>query len=154
MVLCKYLNYIWLKHEKYLGLLIWVEAVIFNKGVCVCVCVCGVCVWYGVCVCVVCGVCVCVCVRVCVCAKLLQSCSTPLCPWDFPGRNTGVGCQWFAMPSSRAWSWPRDWTPVSCGPSTAGRFFTAEPPGKPNKGAERLLIIRGKGKILDEASKV
>ena len=52
MVLCKYLNYIWLKHEKYLGLLIWVEAVIFNKGVCVCVCVCVCGVW---------------CVRVCVC---------------------------------------------------------------------------------------
>ena len=37
------------------------------------------------------------------CAKLLQSCLIlcdpmdcslpwPLCPWDFPGRNTGVGC--------------------------------------------------------------
>ena len=69
MVLCKYLNYIWLKHEKYLGLLIWVEAVIFNKGVCVCVCVCvcGVCVWYGVCVCGVWCVRVCVRARVCVC---------------------------------------------------------------------------------------
>ena len=34
----------------------------------------------------------------CVCAKLLQSCSTRsnpvrlLCPWNSPGKNTGVGC--------------------------------------------------------------
>ena len=52
-----------------------------------------------VCVCV----CVCVCIKyVCVHAKLLQSyptlcnlvdCSPPwlLCPWDSPGKNTGVG---------------------------------------------------------------
>ena len=31
------------------------------------------------------------------------------------------------MPSSRAFSWPRDWTGVS---HIAGRFFTAELPGK------------------------
>ena len=80
MVLCKYLNYIWFKHEKYLGSLIWVEAVILNRGT-VCVCVCA-----------------------------------------------------------RAYR--------------AGRFFIAEPPGKPNKGAERLLIIRGEGKTLDEASRI
>ena len=46
----------------------------------------------------------CVCVCVCVCVKLLQSCPTPcdpmncslpaglFCPWDSPGKNTGVGC--------------------------------------------------------------
>ena len=44
---------------------------------------------------------VCVCVCVCVCVKSLQSCPTLcepsdyparlLCPWDFPGKNTGVG---------------------------------------------------------------
>ena len=33
-----------------------------------------------------------------------------LCPWDFPGKNTGVGCHSF----SRGSSWPRDWTLVSC----------------------------------------
>ena len=32
------------------------------------------------------------------------------------------------MPSSRGSSWPRDWTCISC---IAGRFFTAEPLGKP-----------------------
>ena len=36
--------------------------------------------------------------RMCVYAKSLQSCLIPcnptrlLCPWDFPGNNTGVGC--------------------------------------------------------------
>ena len=32
-----------------------------------------------------------------------------LCPWDFPGKNTGVGCHFFPSRSS----WPRDWTWVS-----------------------------------------
>ena len=36
----------------------------------------------------------------------------------------------------------------------AGRFFIAEPLGKPHKGAERLLIIWGEGKTLDEASRI
>ena len=44
-----------------------------------------------VCVCV----CVCVCVYVCVCAQAcLTLCNLPtrrLCPWDFPGKNTGAG---------------------------------------------------------------
>ena len=33
-----------------------------------------------------------------------------LCPWDSPGRNSEVG----TMPSSRASSWPRDRTCISC----------------------------------------
>ena len=33
-----------------------------------------------------------------------------LCPWDFPGKNTGVGCHFFLQGSSR----PRDETLVSC----------------------------------------
>ena len=50
-----------------------------------------------------------------------------LCPWDSPGKNTRVGCHSL----SRGSSWPRDQTDVSCLSSTAGRFFTSEPPGKP-----------------------
>ena len=42
--------------------------------------------------------------------------TTLLCPWDSPGKNTGVA----AMPSSRGASQPRDWTQVS---HIAGRFF-------------------------------
>ena len=43
-------------------------------------------------------VCVCVCARVCVAshvrpfATLWKIAHKPLCPWDFPGKNTGVGC--------------------------------------------------------------
>ena len=45
-----------------------------------------------------------------------------LCPWDSPGKNTGMG----------ATVYPRGQNPslrVSC---LAGRFFTTEPPGKPS----------------------
>ena len=48
-----------------------------------------------------------------------------LCPWDFPDENTGVSCH-----LSRRSSRPRDRTHVSCVSCTAGRFFTAELPGK------------------------
>ena len=46
-----------------------------------------------------------------------------LCPWDSPGKNTGVGCH-----ASRRPFQPRDQTWVSC---IVVRFFTAEHPGKP-----------------------
>ena len=39
-----------------------------------------------------------------------------LCPWNFPGKNTGVGCHFL----SRGSSWPRDQTQVSC---IAGKCF-------------------------------
>ena len=62
-------------------------------------------------------VCVCVCARARahaqahVCAKLLQSCPTPcdpmdsrlLCPWDSPGKNTGVGCHFLLQGIFPAW---------------------------------------------------
>ena len=37
--------------------------------------------------------------------------------------------EWVAIPFSRGSSWPRDQTHISC---LAGKFFTTEPPGKPN----------------------
>ena len=40
--------------------------------------------------------------------------------------------EWIAMPSSRGSSQPRDQTHVSCSSSVAGKFFAAEPPGKPS----------------------
>ena len=48
-----------------------------------------------------------------------MDCSPPrlLCPWDFPGKDTGVGCHFL----SRGYYWPRGQTQVFC---TAGRFFT------------------------------
>ena len=39
--------------------------------------------------------------------------------------------EWVAIPFSRGSSWPRDRTWVSCDSYIAGRFFTAEPAGKP-----------------------
>ena len=62
--------------------------------------------------------------RVRLCAAPWTTATRFLCPWDSLGKNTGV----VAMPSSRGSSQSRDRTRVSC---TAGRFFTAEPPGKP-----------------------
>ena len=74
--------------------------------------------------------CVCVCVCVCVRAhahtythththsvvsdSLQPSGLQPtrlLCPWDFLGKNTGVGCHFLL---SRGSSWPRDCTHASC----------------------------------------
>ena len=46
-----------------------------------------------------------------------------LCPWDSPGKNSGLGCHFFLLGSS----WPRNRTPISC---LARRLFTTEPPGK------------------------
>ena len=55
-----------------------------------------------------------------------------LCPWDFPGKNTGVGCHFLFWGSS----WPRGRTCISC---IAGRFFTTDPAGKPLQ--PRTLLI-------------
>ena len=70
------------------------------------------------------------CVCVCVCAKSLQSCLT-LCdpvecslPDSFVhGDSPGKHMEWVAVPSSRRFFHPRDWTPVShiC---IGRRFFT------------------------------
>ena len=82
---------------------------------------------------------ICVCVYVCVCECLLgaQPCPTfwdpmdcsptnLLCLWDFPSKNTGVGCQWVSL--SRGSPQPRFQTWVSC---IAGRFFTFQATRKP-----------------------
>ena len=50
-----------------------------------------------------------------------------LCPWDSPGKSTGVG----AISSSRGSSRPRDETLISCVSCPAGEFFTPEALGKP-----------------------
>ena len=46
-----------------------------------------------------------------------------LCPWDFPGKNTGVGCHFLLQGSSK----PRDGTQVSC---FTDQLFTTETPVK------------------------
>ena len=47
-----------------------------------------------------------------------------LCPWDFPGKNTGVGCYFLLdLPDSGT-------EPMSlASPTLAGGFFTTVPPG-------------------------
>ena len=59
--------------------------------------------------------------------SVTMDCSPPTCPWDSPGKNTGV----VAMPSSRGFSGPRDGTCVSCDSFIAGRLFTPDHQGSP-----------------------
>ena len=73
----------------------------------------------------------------CMHAKLLQLYLTLLDPIDcsLPGFSVHGILQarileWFAMPSSRGSSWPKDQTCISCYSYIAGEFFTTEPPGK------------------------
>ena len=80
-------------------------------------------------------------------AKSLQSCPTLqpcglyparlLCPWDSPGKNKVMGC----LPSSRGSFQPRDQTRISYGSCIAGRFFTAEPPGKPGNKSRKVKSL-------------
>ena len=64
------------------------------------------------------------------CLSLCDSmyCNPPriLCTWDFPARNTEVGCHFLLQGIFQ----PKDQTHVSC---LAGGFFTTEPPGKPQQ---------------------
>ena len=59
------------------------------------------------------------------CLILLQSCGPQptrlLCPWDFPGMNTGVGCHFLVQGIFTT----RELEPGS--PASAGGVFTAEP---------------------------
>ena len=62
-----------------------------------------------------------------------------LCPWNFPSKNTGMGCHFFLRGSSP----PRDWTWVSWvfWQELAGRFFTIAPPGKPQVSVELCFTL-------------
>ena len=68
------------------------------------------------------------CVRLCSVVSQFATPPTRLpCPWDPPGKNTGVGCHFFLQGSSR----PRDQTAPLASPALAGGFFTTLPPGMP-----------------------
>ena len=56
--------------------------------------------------------------------------------------------EWVARPSSKRSSRPRDQTSVSCGSCTAARFFTAEPPGKPQKYVYIIIEENNKHKVF------
>ena len=78
--------------------------------------------------CVVC----CCCVVAKLCPTLLQPHGLQptwlLWPWDFPGKNTGVGCH-FLVQGDLPHPGIKPASPAS--PALAGGFFTTEPPGKP-----------------------
>ena len=54
--------------------------------------------------------------------------TTLLCPWNFPGKDTGV---WSGLPFPTLGNLP-DPGIKSVSPALAGEFFTAMPPGKPD----------------------
>ena len=58
-----------------------------------------------------------------------------LCPWDFSGKNTGVGLP-FSPPGDLPNPRIKLESPVS--PALAGKFLATEPPGKP-RGSIYLL---------------
>ena len=54
-----------------------------------------------------------------------------LCPWSFPGKNTGLSFsrqEWVAIPLFGESSWSRDWTQLSC---IAANSLSSELPGEP-----------------------
>ena len=53
-----------------------------------------------------------------------------LCPWDFSGKNTGVGCHFLLQGIFPTKGWEPTSPALQAGSSFAGAFFTVEPPGK------------------------
>ena len=67
-----------------------------------------------------------------------MDCTQParlLCPWDFPGKNTGEGCHLLLQGIFPAQG-------LTCTSCIAGRFFTTEPPGKPLYGQKISLYYQ------------
>jgi len=87
------------------------------------------------------GVCVCVCLCVCVfsCSDSLWPYglwpSRLICSWDFPGKNTGVGCRFLLQGIFQT----QGLTYISCVSSIAAKFFNTELPGKPQLIASETL---------------
>ena len=93
---------------------------------------------------------------VCMLAQLLQSCMTLCDPMDcnLPGSSVhrilqARILQCVAMPSTRGFSQPRDRTCISCISGIAGRFFTAEAPGKPQMFNTRTAETELRPRIFD-----
>ena len=64
-----------------------------------------------------------------------------LCPWDFPGKSTGIGCLSFSRGSSQ----PRDWTQVSRIVKTGKTLYHLSHQGSPwaQVKTSALSIING-----------
>ena len=54
-----------------------------------------------------------------------------LCPWDPPGKNTGVDCHFLLQGIFPTQGSNLHYRQNSCGPGITDRLFTAEPVGKP-----------------------
>ena len=65
----------------------------------------------------------------CMCSVVSDSLQPMDC--SSPGSSVHEILEWVAIPFSKGSSPPKDWTQVSC---ISGRFFTTEPPGKPQTG--------------------
>ena len=78
----------------------------------------------------------CVSVFLCCCSSCSFSCGPTLrnpvdCSSSVHGILQARILEWVASPFCRGSSWPRGQTCISCVFSSAGRFFTIEPAGKP-----------------------
>ena len=62
-----------------------------------------------------------------------------LCPWDSPGKNTGVGCNFYSKGSS----WPRDWILGSCSPALKADSLSLCHWGGPMKFTQSVLEDSG-----------
>ena len=73
----------------------------------------------------------CVCLATQLCSTLLRPQGLQparlLCPWDFPGKNTGVGCHVLFQGTFQTQG--RNWSLAFL--ALTGKFFTTEPPEKP-----------------------
>ena len=58
-----------------------------------------------------------------------------LCPWDFPGKSTGVGCCFLLQGS------PDPGIKPASAALAGGGFFTSEPPGKPGSGVKFKQVV-------------
>ena len=92
-------------------------------------------------------VCVCVCVHACVHIRVLSCIWLSVTPWTiahqaplFMGIFQARILEWVAMPSSRASSQPRDWTPVSCLLYWQVGSLPPRPPGKPKLKQKRECL--------------
>ena len=65
------------------------------------------------------------------------------CPWNSPGKNTGVGFHVL----SRGFSWPRDQTRISCGSCIVGGFFTTEALRNPHLLTHCFTYSDGKAQV-------
>ena len=73
-----------------------------------------------------------------------------LCPWDFPGKNTGL----VAISFSRGSSGPRDRTWISCVSYLAGWFFATKPHGTPKRRATILSITSKYLRIMKQLDSI